>query len=170
MNKRILLCGALLCLLIMPSGALAQRGRTPRPVKGAVCGDPAVACKSSVEFAPHDLGFRIPATAVIWESESFYAVILKSVRAPGDNCEQFVPEAERLQAQALFPHNKVFTDRACGEPGEPYYTGTRPAARFMAVYAGRTRAAATKFLTQVQATGQFPGANLRRMSIGFNGT
>jgi hypothetical protein len=40
----------------------------------------------------------------------------------------------------------------------------------MAVYAGRTRAEAAKFLAQVQATGKFPGANLRRMSIGFNGT
>ena len=26
------------------------------------------------------------------------------------------------------------------------------------------------FLAQVQATSKFPGANLRRMSIGFNGT
>jgi hypothetical protein len=39
----------------------------------------------------------------------------------------------------------------------------------MAVYAGRTRAEANAMLARVKATGKFDGANLRRMSIGFNG-
>jgi hypothetical protein len=170
MNKRRLFGGALVCLLLAGAGAFAQRRGARRPTRGAVCGDPSAACRTSYEFRAYDLPFRIPASAVIWESEPFYAVILKSVKAADDNCQQFISEDERQAAQALFPHNKVFTDRACGEPGEPYYTGTRAEVRFMAAYAGRTQAEAAKFLAQVQATGKFPGANLRRMSIGFNGT
>ncbi|HEX8181264.1 MAG TPA: hypothetical protein VF525_17105 [Pyrinomonadaceae bacterium] len=172
MSRRALWSGVLIGLLVASTGALAQRGGARRrpPQKGAVCGDPTVRCPTSYDFKPNDLPFRIPARAVIWESESFYAVILKSVRAAAEDCQQFVSEADRIQAQGLFPHNKVFTERGCGEPGEPYYTNTRADARFMAVYAGRTRAEADKVLAQVQATGKFPGANLRRMSIGFNGT
>jgi hypothetical protein len=165
-----MLSGTLIWLLLVGMVAVAQRGTPRRPAKGTVCGDPTTACKTSYEFQSHDLPFRIPARAMIWESESFYAVILKSVKAADDDCQKFVPEDERQAAQALFPHNKVFSDRACSDTGEPYYTGTQPGARFIAVYAGRTRAEAAKFLAQVQATGKFPGANLRRMSIGFNGT
>ncbi|HZH31532.1 MAG TPA: hypothetical protein VEY11_12280 [Pyrinomonadaceae bacterium] len=174
MNKRILLSAALACLLLTAGAAEAQqRGRTrPKPQrKGAVCGDPTLQCRTGdVKFEPHDLPFSISAQAVIWESEFFYAVILRSVRAAEDDCRKFVPEDERQATQALFPRHKVFTDRACGEPGEVYYTGTRPGTRFMAVYAGRTRAEADAMLARVKATGQFAGANVRRMSIGFNGT
>jgi hypothetical protein len=164
MSRRILLYGAVVCLLC--AGAFAQARRKPQP-KGAVCGDPTVACTTSAQFEPYDLPFRIPARAVIWESESFYAVILKS--APAKDCEKFVAEDERQQTQTLFPHNKVFTSR-CPEAGFVYYTGVKPDVHIMAVYAGRTRAEAAKFLAQVKATGKFADANLRRMSIGFNGT
>jgi len=174
MNKRTLISGVLVCLLLTSAtagAAAAQRARRPPPKKGTVCGDPTLTCKTGdVPFEPHDLPFRIPARAVIWESESFYAVILQSVRAAEDDCQKFVPEDVRQAAQTLFLHNKVFTDRACGEPGQTYYTGTQPGARFMAVYAGRTRAEANAFLARVKVTGKFAGANLRRMSIGFNGT
>ncbi|MFL6210114.1 MAG: hypothetical protein ACJ74W_14760 [Pyrinomonadaceae bacterium] len=169
MNKRIILSSALVWLLIASTGTLAQRGAARRksPPKGAICGDPMVMCKTSAQFEPYDLPFRIPARAVIWESESFYAVVLKSVLTK--DCEKFMSEAERQQAQALFPHNKVFTSR-CPEAGFIYYTGVKPDTHLMAVYAGRTRAEAENVLAQVKATGKFTGANLRRMSIGFNGT
>ena len=171
MNKRTLACGVLVCLMLtVAAGAAAQRARRPQQ-KGAVCGDPTLTCKTGdATFEPHDLPFRLPARAVIWESETFYAVILKSIKASQDDCQIFVPEDERLAAQALFPRHKVFTDRGCGEPGETFYTGTQSSARFMAVYAGRTRAEANAMLARVKATGKFAGANLRRMSIGFNGT
>jgi hypothetical protein len=162
----------LVCLLLAAGTGQAQRGRTRRPQpKGTVCGDPTLVCKTGdLKFEPRDLPFRIPARAVIWESELFYAIVLRSLRAADDDCRTFVPEDERQATQALFPRHKVFTDRACGEPGETYYTGTRPGTRFMAVYAGRTRAEADAMLARVKATGKFPGANVRRMSIGFNGT
>jgi len=170
-SKRTLLSGALACLLIVSASVVSQHGkgrRKPTP-KGAVCGDPTVTCKTSYQFEPHDLPFQIPPRAVIWESEMFYAVMLKSVAAPNDDCKKFIPETEREQAQSLFPHNKVFASR-CGEPGSLYYTNVKPDVRFMAVYAGRTRAEADALLAQVKATGKYGGANLRRMSISFNGT
>jgi hypothetical protein len=171
MNKRTLIGVVLVCLMLTVAVAAAQRARRPAPQKGAVCGDPTLPCKTGeFKFEPHDLPFRLPARAVIWESETFYAVILKSIKASQDDCQLFVQEDERLAAQALFPRHKVFADRGCGEPGETFYSGTLSSAHFMAVYAGRTRAEANAMLARVKATGKFPGANVRRMSIGFNGT
>jgi hypothetical protein len=172
MRKARLVCVILLGLLACgptSGGAAAQRGRRPRPA--AVCPDPTVRCRSSVEFQPYQLPFVVPANGVMWETEQFYAVILKSVRDPsnGGDCNVFIPEAEREAAQALFPRRKVFASR-CFEPGDLYYTGVAENTQFMAVYAGRTRAEAQAMLAKVKATGQFPGANLRRLRTGFNGT
>ncbi|HEY0378047.1 MAG TPA: hypothetical protein VGC87_14105 [Pyrinomonadaceae bacterium] len=169
MRKRflsLLLLGAVALLALgFPQSGEAQRRRVRR---GQVCGDPAMSCGEANTFQPYDLQFRIPRNAVIWESEQFYAVMLKSYRA-GGNCETHVPESEREAAQALFPRHKVFADR-CPEPGTLYYTGANAASRFMAVYAGRTRAEASRVLALVRATGKFPTANLRRLRMGFNGT
>lgn len=167
------LCFVVIGLLLvgvlgLGSSGEAQTRRGQRNRRWPVCGDPTVRCRTKVEFQPHDLPFSVPQTAVIWESEMFYAVILKSVNAKRD-CTVNVPEDQRLQAQALFPHNKVFADR-CAEPGNLFYTGTSPDHHFMAVYAGKTRAEAERVLTSVRATGKYPGANLRRMQAGFNGT
>lgn len=128
-------------------------------------------CRTTVHFSPYDLPFRVPANALIWETEPFYAVILKSVRvnADIDDCDRFVPEAERLEAQRLFPKRKVFASR-CAEPGEIYYAGVAENQRFMAVYAGRTRVEAERMLAVVKATGKYAGANIRRLRAGFNGT
>ena len=136
-----------------------------------LCPDPTVACRTSVEFQPYNLQFRVPENAVIYETEPFYAVILKSVRDPSkrNDCNVFVPEAERLEAQALFPHNKVFASR-CFETGDLYYTNVAPDQQFMAVYAGRTLAEANALLAKVRAAGKYPGAYLRRMRAGINGT
>ena len=172
MRKAQILCAVLFGLLAggLPSrgGAAAQRPRTPRR-PAAVCPDPTVRCQTSVEFEPHQLPFRVPRNAVILETEKFYAVILKSGRDTTQDCTAFVPESERLEAQALFPRHKVFASR-CYEPAELYYEGIGPEVRFMAVYAGRTRAEAAGMLAKVKATGRFPGAYLRRTSTGFNGT
>ncbi len=169
MRKRVSLCAVLLGLLAV-AGASAQRGQKA-PRLAAICGDPTVRCRTSVEFQPYQLPFRIPANAAIWESEKFYAVILKSVRddSRGGNCDIFIPEPEREAAQALFPRSKVFASR-CMEPGDLFYTDVAEGSQFVAVYAGRTRAEGLAMLEKVKATGKYPGANLRRMSAGFNGT
>ena len=157
--------------LVPPGGAEAARAaqgrRKQRPA--ALCPDPTVACRTSVKFEPYQLPFRIPANAFIFETEPFYAVVLKSVRDTTSDCTVFIPEAERLAAQALFPRHKVFASR-CSEPGELFYSDMAPGHEFMAVYAGRTRAEAARMLAKVKATGKYPGANVRRTFAGFNGT
>lgn len=174
MNKiKASLCLASAALLVALSAAPAAHAQRQQRGTATVCGDPTAACRNAnnVEFPPHNLPFRIPRRAVIWETEQFYAVVLKSMRVKEEyeECERFISEEDRLEAQALFPRNKVFTSR-CTEPGDLYYTNTDPKQRFMAVYAGRTRAEAQAMLERVQATGKYPGANLRRMRAGFNGT
>ena len=161
---------AVAILFIFSYSTMAQK-RRPRtaPKHPAVCGNPSVTCTSDIPFQPYDLPVRLPQSAVIYDSELFYAVILRSVPSPTDNCDNYIPEPERLAAQVLFPRNKVFTTR-CAEPGQLSYTNTSSKAQFMAVYAGLTQADANRMLASVQATGKFPGANIRRMRAVLNGT
>ena len=166
---RVVLFGLLACGLAGQGGAAAQRGKRIPARPAAICPDPTVRCRTSVPFEPHQLPFVVPANAVIFETEKFYAVILKSERDKTQDCTGFIPEAERLEAQKLFPRHKVFASR-CFEPAELYYEGVDPDVRFLAVYAGRTRAEAAAMLEKVKATGRFPGAYLKRTSTGFNGT
>jgi hypothetical protein len=160
----VVMFGLLACV-----AAAGQRGKHIPPRPAAVCPDPTVRCRTTVEFAPHQLPFMVPRGAVIFETEKFYAVVLKSGRDKTQDCTGFVPESERLEAQRLFPRHKVFASR-CYEPDELYYEGIDSEVRFMAVYAGRTRAEAAGVLEKVKATGLFPGAYLKRTSTGFNGT
>ena len=150
------------------AGAISAQKRRPAR-HGSICGDPTAPCKTIGTFQPNGLPFRIPENAVIYDTDLFYAIMLKSVSVPEDNCDTFVPESDRLAAQALFPDHKIFSSR-CAEPGGLSYTNTSPKARFMAVYAGITLADANRMLAAVKATGKFPGANLRRMRAAFNGT
>lgn len=148
----------------------AQRRRT---TSGIVCFDPTVRCVTSYKFDAHDMAFRIPKDSFIYESEQFYAVMLKSVGRPDNsgNCDNvFISEDERIETQALFPRRKVFTSRCTSEPGEIYYQDTTPGVQFMAVYGGKTKAQAEQMLNTVRATGKFSDANIRRMRVAFNGT
>lgn len=157
-------------VLLLSGSVIAQsHAKVKRASAAAICGNPKVACKTSVTFQPHDLPFRVPANAVILDTELFYVVLLKSMPAKDDSCDVFIPETERLAAQALFPDRKVFSSR-CVEPGELFYTNVSENQRMMAVYAGSTLAEAKRVLAAVKATGKFPGANLRRIRTGFNGT
>lgn len=169
----ILHTSAFILVLIMASAANLAVGQshtqTQRARKGSICGNPLVACKTSVDFQPNDLPFRVPKNSVIFDTELFYAVILKSVTVGGDDCDTFVPEAERLEAQALFPDHKVFSSR-CSEPENLFYTTINNKHRIMAVFGGTTLAESKRVLAIVKATGKFPDAYLRRMRTGFNGT
>ena len=166
---------ALAAVSSLSGTSLAQsQGKTHRASTSAICGNPKVACKTSVPFEPYDLPFRVPEKAVIFDTELFYAIILKSVPTSEEDCRVFVPEAERTAAQALFPDRKVFTSR-CADIGEPesgmlFYTNLDPKFRVMALYAGTTLAESKRVLAAVKATGKFPGAYVRRMRTGFNGT
>jgi hypothetical protein len=169
--------GLALVFAFLGNSAFAQRPRS-RAAKMTICGDPTATCKSSTTFQPNDLPFRVPESWVVSDTEVFYAILLKSMPAEYDNCDVFIPETERLEAQSLFPRNKVFSSR-CIDPENLFYTDESAPLkkrylnenhRIMAVYAGATLATARRFLETVKATGKFPGANIRRMRTGFNGT
>jgi len=145
-------------------GAVQQPKTTDR-----VCGNPKIPCRTEYTFQPFDLPFRVLNPAVIYETELFYAVILKSKPAPDDNCDIFFSETERLSVQELFPDQKVFASR-CADPENLFYTNTKRDHRILGVYAGKTLAEANRTLAAVKATGKFAGANIRRMRTGFNGT
>src|SRR5947209_17624284 len=150
MRKAQVVCVVLFGLMTVGASASAQRRAKPR--SAILCPDPTVACPTSVEFKPYQLPFSVPADAVIYETETFYAVILKSVRdaSKGADCNVFVPETDRLAAQTLFPHNKVFASR-CFESGDLYYTNVAHDRQFMAVYAGHTLAEAKAMPAKVRA-------------------
>jgi hypothetical protein len=162
-----LLLATITALGIFASSTPAQRRKPAKHL--SVCGNPNVTCPSDIKFEPYDLPFHFPANAVIYDTELFYAVMLRSVPSPQDSCDNFIPEPERLAAQILFTNNKVFTSR-CAEPGQVSYSNTSPRAQFMAVYAGLTLAEANRMLATVQATNKFPGASIRRMRAVINGT
>ena len=153
--------------------------QTHRPVKhgGQICGNPKVSCKTSATFQSNDLPFQVGRDMVIVDTVPFYAIILKSAAVKDDNCDVFIPESDRLAAQELFPENKVFSSR-CIDPENLFYedAGTRKPRilsethRIMAVYGGKTLSEAKKLLEAVKATGKYPGANIRHLRTGFNGT
>jgi hypothetical protein len=155
--------------------ALAQRKRAT--THAAICGNPRLACKTSATFQPNDLPFQVPQNSPIVDTVPFYVIILQSMAVKTDNCAVFIPESDRLAAQALFPDHKVFSSR-CIDPENLFYADVSSGKtryfsethRILAVYAGTTMADANKLLTAVQATAKYPGANIRRMRTGFNGT
>ena len=166
-------------LVLVMAGALnlafgQSHAQSHRARKGSICGNPTIACKTSVPFAAYDLPFRVPARAVIFDTELFYAIILQSVPRKEEDCSVFVREPERIAAQVLFPDHKVFTSR-CADPGDPNsgmlsYINVDSKFEIMAVYGGTTLAESKRVLAAVKATGKFPGAYVRRMRAGFNGT
>jgi hypothetical protein len=149
---------------------LAANGQTKSQL-GMICGDPTARCRTRENFQPYELPFETGKKFVIAESKLFYAVILKSVKLNADqsNCDKAIPEGDRADAQALFPHNMVFVMR-CWESGQNSYTNVTDGVSFMAVYAGQTLAQANAFLKTVKATGKFNGATIRRMRAQINGT
>ena len=167
--KTVIALGVLSGLMLGDIAAGQSRSPRKQVKRASICGNPKVACKTSVPFEQYDLPFRVPESLVIFDTELFYAIVLKSIPAKEEDCKVFVPEAERLPAQALFPDHKVFTSR-CADVETLFYTNVNPKFRIMAVYGGTTLAEAKRVLEAVKATGKFPGANLRRMRTGFNGT
>lgn len=137
-------------------------GNASADTPGRVQPDPTSPCtRESVK--PHELCFETPKDGIAraeFLSESFYAVILKT----SEPCA--ITEEERLQVQALFPRSKVFSMRFyCDENIEENisYTNVNDKFGFLAVYAGKTSKEAKARLAEVQTTGRFPGANIRKM-------
>lgn len=141
---------------------------------GHVCASPEQPCSSDAyEFQPNELSFELPET-LEWQSAHysahFYAVILRNVKAVemtdpyGDEqCSGFISETKRLEVQAQFPENKVFTSRNGCFP-MVYYTHVNDKYNFIAVYAGKNESEANPILAQAKTVG-FPDANLRKMQV-----
>ncbi len=174
---RRLACGFAAVTMVTFFGGSTPGQRRRLTTHAAICGNLKTACQTTATFQPNDLPFRVPKNAVIVDTVPFYAIILQSNSVSNDSCDVFIPERDRLLAQALFPDHKVFSSR-CTDPENLFYLDlssrqTRNLSethRIMAVYAGPTIAEAQKMLAAVKATGKFPGANIRRMRTGFNGT
>jgi len=66
---------------------------------GKICGDPHAPCGGREQFQPWELTFAFPRNAVVYESEYFYSIILKSAKLKGQNdCEKsFVFGFSRFQ-------------------------------------------------------------------------
>jgi hypothetical protein len=175
--QRSAVIGAFLTATALVNIVAGQSHAARSARKASICGNPMVACNTTATFKPNELPFRVPKDAVIIDTVSFYAIILQSVAAPDGNCDVFIPESDRLAAQALFPDHKVFSSR-CTDPENLFYqdiskpkiANVSDTHRIMAVYAAASLTEAKRFLETVKATGKFPGANLRRMRTGFNGT
>src|SRR5207237_9901661 len=95
-----------MAMSFLSDGAVAQRRRAT--THATVCGNPKIACKTVATFQANDLPFRVPKNAMIVDTVPFYAVILQSRPVRNDSCDVFIPERDRLAAQALFPDHKVF--------------------------------------------------------------
>ncbi len=172
MKKYLILWSALITMYFMvPLHVNAQRSSVKTNL-GRICGNPQVKCRTgNVVFQRHEIPFEVSkGSAVIYDSESFYAVILKTVKLNADiNCENAISEDERLESQKLFKSNKVFALK-CSDAGDVYYTNVANDVNFIAVYAGKSLTEANNFLKTVQATGKFKGANVRKMQASINGT
>ena len=139
--------------ILLPGVALAD-------TQGKVHPGPAASCEG---FKPHNLCFDLPKDGLArseYSSAPFYAIILKTAA----RCT--IPESDRLEVQKLFPSSKVFSERFnCDDDSEESirYTNVNEQYSFLAVHAGATAKEANKLLSEVKATGKFPGANIRKM-------
>lgn len=139
---------------------LCHSGVALADTQGKVHPEPAASCQG---FKPHHLCFDVPRDGVAraeYFSEPFYAVVLKTTK----RCS--IAEKERLDVQAVFPASKVFAESfSCNDDVEEFirYTNVNDKFGFLAVHAGATLKEANRRLSEVKATGRFPGANIRRM-------
>jgi|SRR4030095_14177902 hypothetical protein len=151
--------GLVICLLI--PGTLPQ-------MQAPVCYQPTVKCPSSYSFAPYQLPFVIKEKLVFgksYQSEEFYAVILKSVKAVGDPDCTIVTEEERLETQKLWPTRKVFASHLNCPEELVLYDNVDRNFNFLAVYAGKTLKEAQRVLTQIKANPRYSQVYLKRMRV-----
>ena len=159
------------------SAAHAEVTALAKPIANAdVCGEPQAPCSSSAyAFAAYDLSCCLSAQ-LSWQtahnSRHFYAILLSSVKAiqadpgnPNDDsrCGGYVAEARRLAVQAMFPQRKVFASRhGCRMV---WYNNVNNTYNFLAVFAGTSFKDAKLLLRTINASGRFPGANIRQMQV-----
>jgi hypothetical protein len=133
-----------------------------------LCSRPAAQCQSSYSFATHQFPFSIKEKLVFgksYQSQRFYAIVLKSVKAAADPDCSYISEAERLEAQGTWPDRKVFASRNLCPEELVVYENVDPNVNFLAVYAGTTLNEARRMLSQVEANGRYPQAYIKRTRV-----
>lgn len=152
--------------IILLTGLLASAVTTKAQVVGTVCHDPRVRCNTSYSFAPYQLPFTIKDKLIYgktYKSQSFYAIVLKSVKATGEADCSYVNENERLEVQAIWPTRKVFTSRFSCPEELVLYENTDQSFNFLAVYAGATLNEARRVLRDAKKNGRYPQAYIKRI-------
>jgi len=156
----IKLIGLVICLIVP--------GTFPAQIQGALCQQPTVKCPSSYSFAAYQLPFTIKEKLVFgksYQSEEFYAIVLKSVKAAGDPDCSFVTEAERLEEQKWWPSRKVFASHLNCPEELVVYDNVDNNFNFLAVYAGKTLKEAQRLLNQIRVNPRYSQAYLKRMRV-----
>lgn len=147
-------------------GLLANPVLTKAQVTGTFCHDPTKRCQSSYSFAPYQLPFTIKEKLIYgktYKSQTFYAVILKSVKATGDPDCSYIGESERLELQTRWPTRKAFTSRYSCPEELLLYENTDQSFNFLALYAGTTLNEARRVLNEVKTNGGYPQAYIKRI-------
>ncbi len=164
-----LLGGTVATLSVADSSAVhAQVQRKAR--LGKLCPNPNADCHTAAIFEPYDMPFEVPEDGGIFESEPFFAVVLRSFKVADGDDKKFIPESERLKVQDMFPDRKVFASRASPEPGSVFYVDVPYNVRFLAIYGGKTQAEANGIAAEVKSGGKYTGAYVKKMQVSFNGT
>jgi hypothetical protein len=88
-KKNFIFLTALLLIFTFASISAQAQRKTANPKLGKICGNPQASCRTGdASFQAHEIPFEIPKGAVIYESETFYAIILKTVKLNSNtNCE-----------------------------------------------------------------------------------
>ena len=73
-----------------------------RARKASICGNPTVACNTTATFKPNDLPFRLPPNSVIFDTELFYAIVLKSVPADEGDATSLFRKQSGLKHRICF--------------------------------------------------------------------
>src|SRR5260370_21514695 len=162
-------CGFAAVTVVTFIGGSTPGQRRRSTTRAAICGNPRILCQTIATFQPNDLPFRVPKNAVIVDTVPFYAIILQSMSVSNDNCDVFIPERDRLLAQALFPDHKVFSSR-CADPENLFYLDlssrqTRNLSephRSMAVFEVQTLGEGQRRLAAGRAPGKFCWASSGR--------
>jgi hypothetical protein len=154
--------------------AMPVSGQLTDQIRGAPCGDPTVACTTRFKFMDSEMPFEVADSPLVpnrsYESKFFYAVVLKELPANGAGSCNTVPEAERLEAQLLFPTRKVFTTQHYCDGEREAMTGIPTRDNVMGLYAGATEDEAKAILGEVLRLKKFKGAHIVPTNIVLAGT
>lgn len=136
---------------------------------GVICGFPRN-CVPAYKFKPYELPFSTGRQAKFKagdhvESDYFYAVVLGVIKTAdtSEGDDFFFNETKRLAAQKLFPDNKVFASRCCGNGGAVSYEGLSDTYNFLAVHGGENEEDATRLLSIARR--KYPSAEIKRMRV-----